>query len=206
MKRQIHAVRGHERGDGRRPRREARARRHPRDRVLRADAAAHLRRPAAAPARRAHASRCWRELHREGWVGDDAVDELSRAYLFSARGRASPADDRTTNRPSACRSRQTALAPLRPVLRLCRPARLRARSHAASARGRETLRAAVRGRAEARRSRRQPRLHRRRRRSRHAGDAARGSASSGRNRRPRRFAAGTSAAAPPCAAPARARC
>ena len=55
MKRQIHAVRGHEEIAVAGPRHQARPRRHPRDRVLRADAAARLRRAAPAAARPAHA-------------------------------------------------------------------------------------------------------------------------------------------------------
>ena len=51
MKRQIHAYRGHERDRGRGPQHQARPRRHPRDRVLRADPAADRRRPASRTAR-----------------------------------------------------------------------------------------------------------------------------------------------------------
>ena len=42
MKRQIHAVRGHERGRRPRPRRQTRPRRHPRNRIFRPDATAHF--------------------------------------------------------------------------------------------------------------------------------------------------------------------
>ena len=55
MKRQIHAYRGFGDDRRRRPQHQARPRRHPRDRVLRADAAADRRRPPAGAARAADA-------------------------------------------------------------------------------------------------------------------------------------------------------
>ena len=59
MKRQIHAHRGFGRHRRRRPQHQARPRRHPRDRVLRADAAADRRRAPAGAARTADARRRW---------------------------------------------------------------------------------------------------------------------------------------------------
>ena len=57
MKRQIHAFHGFGDHRGRRPQHQGRPRRHPRDRVLRADPAADRRRPPAGPARLRHARR-----------------------------------------------------------------------------------------------------------------------------------------------------
>ena len=71
---------------------------------------------------------------------------------------------------------------------------------------RASLRATVRGRADAQRRLGQSRLHRRRRRSRDAGHSAAPSAFSARKQRRRPSAAGISAGAPPSAAPARAKC
>ena len=68
MKRQIHAVKGHGEIKVRGPQSEARARRYPRDRVLRADAAAHRR--------RAQPEASWAEHAGDaGCTGGGAVDQ-----------------------------------------------------------------------------------------------------------------------------------
>ncbi len=85
MKRQIHAVRGHEQRHRARPRRQARPRRHPRDRVLRPDAAAHLRRPAPVAARLAHARHAARAARRGLGDAPRRSTNSRRAYVFLRR-------------------------------------------------------------------------------------------------------------------------
>ena len=82
MKRQIHAYQRPRRDRGRGPQHQARARRHPRDRVLRADPAADRRRPASASC--AAARRCRRSttLAEGGWIGREAAHDLAAAYRF----------------------------------------------------------------------------------------------------------------------------
>ena len=112
-----------------------------------------------------------RELGREGWVTAEAVEELSRAYVYlrAVEHRLQMiADEQTQRLPIE----DEALARFAQFCGYAGLAGFAARSDQTSARRRKALRAAVRGRAETRRGRRQPGVHRRRRRSRYAGDAA----------------------------------
>ncbi len=93
IKRQIDAPSRRRHGQGSRPQREARPRRHPRNRILRPYPAAHLRgpqptlrlAPPAPPDARSPPPATSRAK---------AADELIESLWFPARGRASPADDR----------------------------------------------------------------------------------------------------------------
>ena len=111
-----------------------------------------------------------RELSAEGWVDGEAVEELSEAYGFLRRieHRLQMVADEQTQRLPYDR------APLARFARFCGYAQaggLRQGAHLPSDAGRAPLRAAVRGRAGIERPGRQSGLHRRRRRSRNAGDA-----------------------------------
>ena len=145
------------------------------------------------------------QLGADNWVGAEAVDELSRAYVFLRR---------VEHRLQMVADEQTQRLPFEPAAlarfaKFCGYARLDAFADGpdpASEPGRTPLCAAVRGRAGAQRRIRQisfspasPTIPRRLRR------CAR-SASSIRRPRPRLFAAGISAGARPSAARARAKC
>ena len=88
------------RGQGAGPQRQARPRRHPRDRVLRPDPAAHLGRPQSGAAAARHLRDAAR-ARRAGHVEPAAADELIEAYGFLRRveHRLQMVDDR---RPTAC--------------------------------------------------------------------------------------------------------
>ena len=187
-----------------RPRHQARARRHPRDRVLRPDAAAHLRRPPSPDARGAHARHARAPSRRQ--MGQRRGGRRSERGLCLPAPRRAPAADGRRRADAAAAVRAGGARPLRQVLRLRAARRLRQGPHPSSDRGRASLRAIVRGRAGAQRRLRQSRLHRRRRRSGDARDLALARISSARRPRRRPFAAGISAAARRSAAPARARC
>ena len=109
IKRQIHAHGGHgdDRGCG--PQHQARARRHPRDRILRPDAAAHPGRAQsrAAPAR--HAGGASRRCARAGSCHDEAARRSDRGLPLPAHARAPPADDRGPADPHAARNRTKSL-------------------------------------------------------------------------------------------------
>ena len=103
---------------GRGPQHQARPRRHPRDRVLRADPAAHRRRPASRAARPRDAGDARRAGR--GRLDRRAGARRSRRRLsLPARGRAPPADGRRRADPHAAgRSRRArTLRPLRSALR-----------------------------------------------------------------------------------------
>ena len=72
-----------DRGQG--PQRQARPRRHPRDRVLRPDPAADRRRPLSANCAAARPCRCWRRSPAHGWITAEARDALTRQYWFLRR-------------------------------------------------------------------------------------------------------------------------
>ena len=110
------------------------------------------------------------ELFVEGWVTREAVDELSEAYVFLRR---------VEHRLQMVADEQTQRLPLDPealetFAQFCGYGSAAAFSEELTLRSearRKTLRALVRGRADARRRDRQSRFHRRRRRSRYARDA-----------------------------------
>ena len=79
---------------GCRPRHQGRPRRHPRDRVLRADPAADRRRPPARPARVARRCSRWSGWRQRGWIKAGVRRELDAGLSLPAHRRASPADDR----------------------------------------------------------------------------------------------------------------
>ena len=113
-----------------------------------------------------------KRLHADKWVSAEAVDDLSKAYVFLRRVEhrlQMVADEQTQRLPFE----RPALAALRQILRLCAARRFRQGPHPSPDHGRTPLRAAVRGRADARRRFGQSRLHRRRRRSGDACDLAR---------------------------------
>ena len=144
-------------------------------------------------------------LHDEGWITTKARDELTAAYRFlrTVEHRLQMvADEQTQRLPSDRRD----LEALRQLLRLsgrCTPSRKALTGHAR--RVQAPLRPPVRGRPGARLRGRQPRLHRRDGRSRDARDPAAARLHAGRRSRPRRCAAGISAAARRSSAPAPAR-
>ena len=171
MKRQIHAVRGHEQvtvpamtsssGAAAFARSSSSCRR---SSSFSAAAAAHARR-----AHARHAARIGRRrLGRARRRSRNCRRPMSFSAASSIACRWSP-----TSRRSACRSSEPALDALRQILRLCRLDGFAARPHPSPAQRRDALCAPVRGCAGARARRGQPRLHRRRRRSRDADDAAR---------------------------------
>ncbi len=191
MKRQIHAYRGHERDRGRGPQHQARPRRHPRDRVLRADPAADRRRTSSGAARPPDARH----------AGDAGRRRLDRrrsparprgGLPVPALGRAPAADGRRRADPHAAgRSRRP--RPVRPLPRARRPRRVRVVLLQHLRKVQRALRPAVRGRAGAGGAAPRPRLRTR------GGRAARPSTSSTRwasSARPRfrpRCAAGSRA-------------
>ena len=154
---------------GRRPRHQDRPRRHPRDRVLRPDAAADLGRAAARrcgsrrPARRCAGS------PRAGRIDPADRRDADRGLPLSAPRRAPVADGRRRADPPAAGRSARGSRGSRSFLGYPDAEAFVAELRAHLALGREALRRAVRGGAEPRRPR-QSRLHRRRRRPRHAGD------------------------------------
>ena len=108
---------------GRGPQYQARPRRHPRDRILRADAAAHRRRTAAAIARPRDSADACTSCTRQGSISRRRGDELRAAYLYSAPARASSADDRRRADPASAGRGQRSRT-LRQFLRLCDARRL----------------------------------------------------------------------------------
>ena len=82
MKRQIHAFRGFGEIARRRPQHQGRPRRHPRDRVLRADPAADRRRPPAGAARVARRSGAGAARRRAAGSQAEVARELGEAYRF----------------------------------------------------------------------------------------------------------------------------
>ena len=88
---------------GRRPQRQGRPRRHPRDRVFRPDPAIDRRRPASGIAGAADAARRCNVLASSNWITFEARDELTAAYRVPAAGRAPAADDRRRADPCAAR-------------------------------------------------------------------------------------------------------
>ena len=106
MKRQIHAYRGHERDRGRGPQHQARPRRHPRDRVLRADPAADRRRPPSRAARPRDAGDA-RRAGRRRLDRRRRARRARRGLSVPAHGRAPPADGgRRADPHAAGRSRR----------------------------------------------------------------------------------------------------
>ena len=101
MKRQIHAYRGHERDRGRRPQHQARPRRHPRDRVLRADPAAHRRRPPSGTARPRDAGDARRARRGRLDRAPRRATISAAAYRFLRTRRAPAADGRRRADPHA---------------------------------------------------------------------------------------------------------
>ena len=156
-------------GDGRRPRRQARPRRHPRDRVLRPDAAAHLRRPAAVDARRAHARHAAPIARRSTGSAPTRSTICPRLFL-PARGRASAADDRR-RADAAPALRAGRRSPVSPSSAATRARGVRARPHRTSAPV-EKHYARLFEDAPTLGAERQSGVHRRRRRSRDADDVA----------------------------------
>ena len=145
------------------------------------------------------------QLCADKWISAEAVDDLTRAYAYLASRRTSAADGR--RRADAAPSlRARGADALRQVLRLCAARGLCRRPHPSPDAGRAALRAAVRGRAGAQRRLGQSCLHRRHRRSGDARDLAARLAFSVRKPQRRPFAAGTLADARRSAAPARGRC
>ena len=127
MKRQIHAYRGPRRDRGRGPQRQARPRRHPRDRVLRADPAADRRRPPsriARPRRRCDARRCSRAERLDRRRGARRAD---RGLSISCAASSIACRWSPTSRPIRCRPSAEALERFRPLSRLRRPRRFRRR-------------------------------------------------------------------------------
>ena len=90
-------------------------------------------------------------LHADKWVSAEAVDDLGRSYVFLRRRRAPAADGRRRADPAAA-VRPAGARPLRQILRLCAARRFREGRHPSSDPGRASLRPAVRGRAGARAS------------------------------------------------------
>ena len=86
MKRQIHAFKGFGDDRGRRPQHQGRPRRHPRDRVLRADAAADRRRPPARPARSRETLGALDQLVARGWIKPEVRDDLADSLPLPAHG------------------------------------------------------------------------------------------------------------------------
>ena len=179
MKRQIHAVRGHE---VRSPATTsssaaaASARSSSSSRRSSSSSAAAGRRCAA----RAR-STCCASLHAEHWIGADAVADLSAAYVFLRE---------IEHRLQMIADEQTQRLPFEttPLARFASSAATRGSiasppTSPALASGREPLRAAVRRRSHPRRRSRQPGLHRRRRRSGDADHAAPARLSASRGRR-----------------------
>src|SRR5215213_10775534 len=125
----------------------SRARRHPRDRVLRPDPAARLRRPAAAPARPAH-PRHARRAARGGLDHGEGARRARRGLPLPALGRAPAADGRgRADAAPSVRSRRAQA--LREVLRLPNPQGLRDRPLPAREPCADALCALVRGGAGA---------------------------------------------------------
>ena len=170
IKRQIHAHGGHGDDRRRRPQHQARARRHPRDRVLRADAAADSgRAQSGAPAAR-HARRAGSAVRTRARGAPTSRTISTRSLHVPAPSRTSPADDRRRADAHAAEiaGRSCACRLLRGLCR-CRDVQ---RSAQAAARNRAgALRKAVRARGAAFGREGQSRLHRRRRRSRDDRDA-----------------------------------
>jgi glutamate-ammonia-ligase adenylyltransferase len=117
-------------------------------------------------------------LHADKWVSAEAVDDLSAAYVFLRR---------LEHRLQMVADEQTQRLPFEPAAlarfaKFCGYARLRfrARPDPSSDRASRSTMRAVRGCADARRRSGQSRLHRRRRRSRDAGDLARARLSAAR--------------------------
>ena len=189
---------------GRRPRHQARARRHPRDRVLRADAAARLRRAPAGPARAPHPRHAGRAAPTRAGSPPRRATSSARPTASCARSstacRWSPTSRRSACPPARRSSRRFARFCGYPTLKAFEQALTRQAAHRAA-----PLRAAVRGGARAGLRCRQPRLHRHERRSGDARDPAPPRLPAPRARRPRPCAAGISAAGPRSRAPARAR-
>ena len=178
----------------RRSRHQARTRRHPRDRVLRADAAARLRRPAPRPARATHPRHARRAPPR-GLDHAGGARRADRRLPLPSLDRAPPADGR--GRADAAASvRPRGAGALRQVLRLCQPQSLRESSVRSRAQGPGALRAAVRGGRRPRLRGRQPCLHRHGRRPGNARDAAPARVPQPGRERRRPCAAGISAAGP----------
>ena len=121
MKRQIHAYRGPRRDRGRRPQHQARPRRHPRDRVLRADAAADRRRPPSGAARPRDAADARRRSPRAAGSAPRRARDLDGGLSLPARDRAPPADGRRRADPHAAGRREGARA-VRALSRLRRTA------------------------------------------------------------------------------------
>ena len=146
-----------------------------------------------------------RQLCADKWISAEAVDDLSLAYAFLRRveHRLQMVADEQTQRLPFEREALTRFA------KFCGYARLdgfATRPHPSPDAGRAALCAAVRGRAGAQRRLGQSCFHRRHRRSGDARHPAARLAFSVRKPRRRPFAAGTSAGARRSAAPARGRC
>ena len=102
------------------------------------------------------------QLCADKWISAEAVEDLSLAYAFLRRVEhrlQMVADEQTQRLPFE----REALTRFRKILRLHRARRFRRRHHPSHDAGRAALRAAVRGRARAQCRFRQPCLHRRRR-------------------------------------------
>ena len=177
IKRQIHDHRGPRRDRRRRPQRQARPRRHPRDRVLRPDPAADRRRPQPGAARPPHARHARRRSPTAAGSIAGARDDLDARLHDAPHRRAPPADGRRRADPHAARGRRRP-GRHRAHGRLSHGRRVsRRRCSATLAHGAATTMRELFEKAPALTSgRRQPRLHRRRRRSRDARDACAASA------------------------------
>ena len=88
---------------GRGPQHQARPRRHPRDRVLRADPAADRRRPPSRAARPRDAGDARPRLPKGGWIEQRGARRLGGGLSLPAHGRAPAADGRRRADPHAAR-------------------------------------------------------------------------------------------------------
>ena len=153
------------------PQPEAGARRHSRDRVLRADPAAHRRRPRRAAARPDHAGRPPKRFAEAGWIEPrETADGVEGNLPVLTRRRAPASDDRRPADPFPA-GRRGRPGRVRGLLRLRRPGRFHDGNARASDPHGGALRRAVRRRAGTRLRCGQPRLYRRRPRPRHDRDA-----------------------------------
>ena len=172
IKRQIHAHKGHGEIAVQGPQCQARPRRHPRDRVLRPDPAAHRRRPLSRTARPRDRADAWP-------AGGARLDHRRGARRADPRNTGSCAASSTpsrwlpTSRRIRCRKTTRGWSASPACSGFADAAAFSAAFRAVAAAGRAPLCGAVRNRARAFGRHRQSGLHRRCRRSRHAADLAR---------------------------------
>ena len=110
IKRQIHAHKGHGEIAVARPQHQTRTRRHSRNRIFRADAAAHHRRPRSAPARARDARRCSTSSSTSGWVAAEARDDLRRRLSLSCATSSIAFRWSPTSRSIRCREAEDGVA------------------------------------------------------------------------------------------------